>query len=136
MKASRLSVACAAVALLPMVALAGDNETKQDMDHTAARKNFDKLDNDRDGRLSKLEAASDSKLTFASVDTNGDGYIDHMEYMRRDGTGRSAKDAVPSSQSPESSSPNSPGTSSKTDPNQQQGTQPAGSRPQEGRPQQ
>jgi hypothetical protein len=136
MKASRLSVACIAIALSPMVTMAGDNEAKQETTSTASRKHFDKLDNDRDGRLSKLEAASDSKLMFSSVDTNGDGYIDRMEYTRRDGSGSSAKDAVPSSQSPESSSPNSPGTSSKTDPNQQQGTQPAGSRPPDEQPRQ
>jgi hypothetical protein len=136
MKASRLSVACVAIALLPMATIAADQDSSQTTTSAASRKNFDRLDNDRDGRLSRMEAASDSKLMFSSVDTNGDGYIDRMEYNRRDASGNPARDAVPSSQSPESASPNSPGTSSKTDPNQQQGTQPATARPQEQPPKQ
>jgi hypothetical protein len=136
MKLSKLPAACVAAALLPMAAIAADQtSTNQDATSTASAKKFDKLDNDRDGRLSKLEAASDSKLMFSSIDTNGDGYIDRMEYNRRDASSGSTRDAVPSSQSPESASPNSPGTSSKTDPNQQQGTQPATSRPEEEKPQ-
>jgi len=135
MQLSKLPALCVAAALFPMVTVAGDQGTSQDASTTASRKHFDKLDNDRDGRLSRVEAASDSKLMFSSVDTNGDGYIDRMEYNRRDASGGSTSDAVPSSQSPESSSPNSPGTSSKTDPNQQQGTQPATARPQEEKPQ-
>jgi len=129
MKPSTLMLACVA-ALLPMAAFANDPQTDSAASSNASRKQFDKLDNDRDGRLSKLEAASDSKLTFSSVDTNGDGYIDRMEYMRHQASGNSDRKAVPSSQSPESSSPNSPGASSKTDPNQAQGTQPASDRPQ------
>jgi hypothetical protein len=134
MKLSKLPAACVAVALLPMAATAGDQATTKSATTTASAKNFDKLDNDRDGRLSKLEASSDSKLMFSSLDTNGDGYIDRMEYSRHDASSGSTRDAVPSSQSPESASPNSPGTSSKTDPNQQQGTMPATSRPQEEKP--
>src|SRR3954464_12648558 len=130
MKPSRLMLACIAVASLPVAALATDQQSDSAASSSAQRKHFDKLDNDRDGRLSKLEAASDSKLTFSSVDTNGDGYIDRMEYMRHQASGNSDRKAVPSSQSPESSSPNSPGASSKTDPNQAQGTQPASDRPQ------
>jgi hypothetical protein len=134
MKTATFSIACIA-ALLPLAVSAADqttstNDSSQDQSSVMARRNFDKLDNDRDGRLSKMEAASDAKVSFASVDTNGDGYIDRMEYTRH-----SAKTGVPSSQSPESSSPNSPGTSSKTDPNQPAGTQPAGNRPHEDKPQ-
>jgi EF hand len=136
MRAFQLLSACVAIVLLPVAAIAEDKDTSAGATSSSSRKAFDKLDNDRDGRLSKLEAASDSTLTFSRVDTDGDGYIDHMEYIHRNGSGNPPKNAVPSSQSPQSSSPNSPGSSSKTDPNQAQGTQPAGSRPREESPRQ
>jgi hypothetical protein len=135
MKRSTFSVACVAAALLPLAATAGDKDKDMGTTSASSRQSFDKMDNDRDGRLSKLEAGSDSKLAFTSVDKNGDGYIDRMEYTHRDTASTSSESAVPSSQSPESSSPNSPDTSMKTDPNQQQATQPSSARPDEKKPQ-
>lgn len=126
MKPSKSLIAAAVVALLPLAAVAGDDKDK--MGSKQGHGNFDMLDTNRDGRISRTEAASDSKLVFSTADKNGDGYLDTTEYSHRDGSKDSSTNSVPSSQSPESASPNSDGASSKTDPNMPQGTQPSGAR--------
>lgn len=131
MKFSRSVFTLAAISLIPLAGVAGDKEYPLGTKKSAQ---FDSLDLNRDGRISRPEAAADSKIEFATADKNGDGYLDNLEYTHhRKGHG-SMKDPVPSSQSPESASPNSPGTSSKTDPNQTQGTMPATARPDEPKP--
>jgi hypothetical protein len=82
------SIAGFVIALAPGAILAADEQPAQDTSSAAARKHFDRLDNDRDGRLSKLEAGSDPEIVFSRVDTDDDGYIDLMEYLRRDAADR------------------------------------------------
>ena len=41
---------------------------------------FDKLDTNKDGKLSKAEAAGKKGLDFAKADTNHDGSLDRAEY--------------------------------------------------------
>ncbi|HEX6928589.1 MAG TPA: hypothetical protein VF267_05035 [Gammaproteobacteria bacterium] len=42
---------------------------------------FDKLDQDGDGQLSRTEVAQDAELAaqFSTIDANGDGYLDQTE---------------------------------------------------------
>jgi hypothetical protein len=49
-----------------------------------ANANFQMLDSDADGKLSRGEAAQDAKLAprFADADGNGDGYLDDREYRQ------------------------------------------------------
>ncbi len=44
-----------------------------------------KLDTDKDGRVSKAEAAADPKFAerFAQMDANGDGYVDRADFEAR-----------------------------------------------------
>ena len=51
---------------------------------TVASEQFNTLDANRDGRISRAEAASDSKIVFTSADKNADGFLDSSEYMHRD----------------------------------------------------
>jgi hypothetical protein len=39
------------------------------------------LDINRDGRISPMEAANDTKIVFSTADKNGDGYLDRSEYL-------------------------------------------------------
>ena len=48
-----------------------------------ASEQFNTLDTNRDGRISRPEAANDTKIVFSSADKNGDGYLDSSEYMSR-----------------------------------------------------
>jgi hypothetical protein len=133
MKISKSVFTLAAISLIPLAGVAGDKDKPAAAD-TKTSAQFDMLDVNRDGRISRTEAAADSKIAFATADRNGDGYLDSMEYKHHHKGHGAMKDAVPSSQSPESASPSSPGTSSKTDPNQTQGTMPATARPDESKP--
>lgn len=92
-------IAAAAAALVPLAstALANDNDK---MGKSGA--SFDSLDTNRDGRISRAEAASDSKISFAQADSNGDGYLDNMEYSKARGMSsrdENAGDTAPQSQS-------------------------------------
>jgi hypothetical protein len=76
MKTSRTLIALAIAAALPLgVAIAGDKDKAGTM--TPA---FDKLDTNRDGRISQVEASVDTNIVFTSADANGDGYLDKMEW--------------------------------------------------------
>jgi hypothetical protein len=50
---------------------------------TAAPAEFVSLDKNADNQISKTEAGTDRKLSdgFAYVDTDGDGFISHTEYL-------------------------------------------------------
>ena len=82
MKTSKSLIAAAVVALLPLAAVAGDKDKKPAS--MGASEQFNTLDANRDGRISRTEATSDSKIVFTSADKNGDGYLDSSEYMHRD----------------------------------------------------
>ena len=81
MKLSNSLIAIAVVAALPLAAIAGDKDKMATPQATSAQ--FEKLDSNRDGRLSQSEAAGDAKLVFSTVDKNGDGYLDSSEYAHR-----------------------------------------------------
>jgi Ca2+-binding EF-hand superfamily protein len=84
MKVSNSMIAAAVVALLPLAAAAGDKDKTPGAMATETSAQFDTLDTDRDGRISRAEAASDTKIMFATADKNGDGYLDSTEYLHRD----------------------------------------------------
>jgi Ca2+-binding EF-hand superfamily protein len=84
MKISNSLIAAAVVALLPLAAAAGDKDKTPAPMGTETSAQFDTLDMDRDGRISRAEAASDTKIMFATADKNGDGYLDKTEYLDRD----------------------------------------------------
>ena len=50
---------------------------------TAASAQFDTLDANRDGRISREEAAT-NRRSCSRPPTNGDGYLDNSEYSNRD----------------------------------------------------
>jgi len=77
-------IAAAVIAVLPLSALAGDKDKTQAPMGTVASAQFDTLDANRDGRISREEAATDSKIVFSTADKNGDGYLDNSEYSHRD----------------------------------------------------
>ena len=77
-------IAMAVAAALPLAAFAGEKDkTAAPMGVTTSAQ-FDKLDTNRDGRISQAEAASDSKIVFSTADKNSDGYLDSTEYSHRE----------------------------------------------------
>ena len=98
MKVSKSLIAAAVVALLPLAAIAGDKDKTMTQGADQASAQFNMLDADRDGRISRTEAASDSKIVFTEADKNGDGYLDSGEYLHRNGS----KESMPNSNSPAS----------------------------------
>ena len=65
--------------LLATAAVAGDVASK------ATAITFGALDKNADRQISRTEAAGEKALSdsFASVDTNGDGYVTEAEYVAR-----------------------------------------------------
>ena len=82
MNTSKSLIAAAVVALLPLAAVAGDKDKSPAS--MGASEQFNTLDTNRDGRISRTEASGDSKIVFTSADKNGDGYLDSSEYMHRE----------------------------------------------------
>ena len=76
MKVSQSLIAAAVIAVLPLSVFAGDKDKAPAPMGTTVSADFHALDTDGDKRISRAEASSDSKIVFASVDKNGDGYID------------------------------------------------------------
>ena len=80
MKTSKTLIAVALAAVIPLsVAAAGDQYGK-DKDKAGMSPAFDKLDTNRDGRISQAEAGVDTNIVFTSADANGDGYLDKSEW--------------------------------------------------------
>jgi EF hand domain-containing protein len=96
MKIFNLSIALTMGALLPLAAFAGDKDKTAAPMGTSSTAQFSKLDTNRDGRISQSEAASDTKIVFATADKNGDGFLDSSEYSQRD----MSNDQMPSSSDP------------------------------------
>jgi hypothetical protein len=70
-----------ATTLLSVSAFAGEKDTHSDMKHTTAT--FESLDKNADQQVSKSEASADKVISdsFATADTNGDGYLSKTEFM-------------------------------------------------------
>jgi Ca2+-binding EF-hand superfamily protein len=84
MKAPRLFVAGAAVALLPISAVIAQSSGPTPADPAAKQSGgttFESLDVNSDGRISKDEAKANANVTaqFSSYDVNGDGFIERAE---------------------------------------------------------
>jgi hypothetical protein len=58
----------------------GQNSQGDRMSSQRSNAAFEKLDKNRDGRISKSEASADSTITWSSADANGDGYLDSREW--------------------------------------------------------
>ena len=85
MKTSKTLIALALAAVIPMgAAMAGEGQYPKDKSGTMSGPGFDKLDTNRDGRISQAEASVDTTVVFSSADTNGDGYLDKAEWKNRD----------------------------------------------------
>ena len=94
MKFSKPMIAMAVVAVLPLAAIAGDKDKTSAPMGTSAQ--FEKLDTNRDGRISQSEAAKDSKIVFSTADKNGDGYLDSSELPQTD----MSRESMPNSSDP------------------------------------
>lgn len=110
-------IAGALAMLLPFAgtALAGDKD-KSGMSGAG----FDTLDTNRDGRISRAEAASESTLDWTTADANGDGYLDKMEFKKamKSKPGDSTSPPAPQPQSepmPGEPAPGEPSTTPPTD---------------------
>ncbi len=92
MKTSRTLIALAIAAALPLgAAVAGDKDKTGTMAPA-----FDKLDTNRDGRISQAEASVDTNIVFTRADANGDGYLDKMEWKNSEkGSSRPAPQSAP-----------------------------------------
>ncbi len=93
MKISNSLIAVAVVALLPLAAIAGDKDKTMTQGNDQAKEQFNMLDTDRDGRISRTEASSDTKIMFSKADKNADGYLDSGEYMHRNASSESMPDS-------------------------------------------
>lgn len=83
MKTSKTLIALAIAAVIPLgAATAGDqySKDKTGSGSMSGSQGFDKLDSNRDGRISQAEASVDTNIVFSSADTNGDGYLDKSEW--------------------------------------------------------
>jgi hypothetical protein len=88
MKTSRTLIALTAATLIPLGAAVAADQYGKDKDKSGSTgMTFDKLDTNRDGKISQAEAAADSDLVFSSVDANGDGNIDKSEWRSHEKKG-------------------------------------------------
>jgi EF hand len=83
-KASRLFIAGAAAALLPLTAALAQTPpppAPAEQPPQSQGATFESLDTNSDGRISKSEAEAnaDVKAQFSSYDVNGDGFIERAE---------------------------------------------------------
>lgn len=106
MKYSKTMIA-AAIATLAM----GGTAIANDGDKMKSGASFDTLDTNRDGRISKAEAAADANIVFSTADANGDGYLDNSEFKKAH---KAAKDGMPPAQ-PQSSPSTIPDSTSSPD---------------------
>ena len=90
MKISQSLIAAAIVATLPLSVIAGDKDKSPAPMGTTMSADFNALDTNGDKRISRTEASVDSKIEFASVDKNSDGYLDSTEFAHREMTNDSS----------------------------------------------
>jgi Ca2+-binding EF-hand superfamily protein len=89
MKSSRLLIATAVAALLPVAGAFAQSSTPDPSTPSQTEPaqpaqqgtSFDSLDQDKDGRISKTEAAANANVSaqFSRYDRNGDGFIERAE---------------------------------------------------------
>jgi hypothetical protein len=81
MKSSRLIVAGAAIAMLPLSAVLAQSPPAEQPARQGQGATFESLDTNSDGRISKAEAEANQnvKTQFAHYDVNGDGFIEREE---------------------------------------------------------
>ena len=84
MKSTRLLIAGAALALMPLTgafAQAQDPATQPSQQPAQQGTTFESLDADSDGKISKAEAAANENVSaqFSKYDQNGDGFIERSE---------------------------------------------------------
>jgi|SRR5688572_27627003 len=79
MRIPKSMIVVAVATLIPLAGSAIAGEGPDKMKHGAK---FDTLDTNRDGKISKAEAAADANIVFSSADANGDGYLDASEYSK------------------------------------------------------
>ena len=85
MKTSKTLIAVALAAVIPLgVAVAGDQYGKDKDKSGTMSASFDKLERNRDGRISQAEASVDTNIVFTSADANSDGYLDKSEWKNRE----------------------------------------------------
>jgi len=99
MKTSKTLIALTLAVAIPLgagVAVAGDQYSK-DKSGTMSAPGFDKLDTNRDGRISQAEASVDANLVFSSADTNGDGYLDKSEWKSHEKAEKGSTNPAPQS---------------------------------------
>ena len=83
MKTSRTLIAVTLAALIPLGAAVAGVQYGKDKDKMGSPA-FDKLDTNRDGRISQAEASADTNIVFTSADANGDGYLDKSEWKKQE----------------------------------------------------
>jgi len=83
MKASRLLIAAALAAMLPLAAATAQSPTPAEEPAQPAQQGatFESLDTNSDGKISKTEAAVNASVTeqFTRYDRNGNGFIEKDE---------------------------------------------------------
>lgn len=99
MKVSQSLIAAAVIVALPLSVFAGDKDKTAAPMGTTASAEFDALDTNGDKRISRAEASRDTKIAFASVDKNADGFLDSTEFAHRE---MSNDSAMPSTGNPAS----------------------------------
>src|SRR5262245_48155178 len=97
----KLVLGMSAAALVASAALAGDqsSDPTQVAALDTAPAAFSKLDADKDGRVSAIEAANDSKLAaaFTQADTDKDGYLSSSEFQSLGGAASQSSSSTQSS---------------------------------------
>jgi hypothetical protein len=105
----RLVLGMSAIALVASAAVfAGDQDDARVATAESMTPSFTRLDADADGRISAIEAASNSRVAagFTSADANRDGYLSKGEYAQ---LARAATSSTPpSASSPRSSEESAP----------------------------
>jgi|SRR5881394_2430011 len=115
MKTSKTLIALAVAALLPLgAAVAADQYGGKEK--TGTGMSFDKLDTNRDGKISQAEAAADTDLVFSTADVNGDGYLDKSEWRKHEKAEKGSTSPTPQSSPEPTTDPSVPPDSQSSNP--------------------
>jgi hypothetical protein len=114
MKTSKTLIGLAVAALIPLGAVGADEYGKDKSG--SMQPNFEKLDTNRDGKISQAEASADTDLIFSSADVNGDGYLDKTEWKSHQKSEKGATTPTPQSTPEPSTDPSMPPQSSEPAP--------------------